>query len=324
MPSNVTNDENSRSRALRRRRIRRTGQPEDLATRPLPRKEPKLDQLDGGNPFADHTNVSDASSKKFVEKDEEGVGLWMEELELKEAMAEKQPHPETSNSLVHGSDLLRSGKFEETGPVPNRFSPELPNDEMRDLGSRFSDDTSNAGILEFPLKPISYTDMTAPVFTNPFGNPNESFRPLSPLYNDEYIDLPDVFLQPGGYTASVPQVSSSSAAVSPRGTEELDKSIERAILRSKAKEISPLNTSEMTPADRKVVRRIMFKHSQSRRQASSKYKPKLAAAFRARQREIKAGKASHSRPVVPPRPKKSFVTPYSQSGNLIWSVIRGC
>ncbi|KAJ8092765.1 hypothetical protein PM082_023593 [Marasmius tenuissimus] len=163
---------------------------------------PKLDQLDGGNPFADHTNVSDASSKKFVEKDEEEIGLWMEELELKEVTAEKRPHPETSNSLVHASDLLRSGKFEETGPVPDRFSPELPNDEMRDLGSRFLDDTSNAGIPEFPLKPISYTDMTAPVFTNPFGNPNESFRPLSPLYNDEYIDLSDVFLQPGGYTAS--------------------------------------------------------------------------------------------------------------------------
>ncbi|KAJ8092787.1 hypothetical protein PM082_023615 [Marasmius tenuissimus] len=279
--------------------------------RPLLRKEPKLDQLDGGNPFADHTNVSDTSSKKVVEKDEEQIGLWMEKLELKEETAEKRPHPETSNSLVHASDLLRSD-VEETEPVPNRFLPELPNDEMRDLGSRFSDDMSNAGIPEFPLKPISYTDMSAPVFTNPFGNPNETFRPLSPLYSDEYIDLPDVFLQPGGYTASVPQASPSSAAASPRSTEELEKSIERAILRSKAKEISPLDTSEMTPADRKVVRRTVFNHSQSRRHASSKYKPKLAAAFRARQREIKARKASHSRPIVPPRPKKSFMIPYFQ------------
>ncbi|KAK1230534.1 hypothetical protein PQX77_006369 [Marasmius sp. AFHP31] len=310
MPSNMTNNENA---SPRRRPEQYAGTaPGEQASlkisrpQPLRRKEPKLDQLDRDNPFADYTNVSDTPSKKVAEKDEEQIGLWMEELELKEETAEKRSHPEVSNSLVHESALLRSGNVEETRPAPNRIPPELPNDEMRDLGSRFSEDMSSAGVPELPLKPISYTDMTAPVFTNPFGNPNETFRPLSPLYSDEYIDLPDVFLQPGGYTASVPQTSSAS----PRSAEELEKSIERAILRSKSKEISPLDTSEMTPADRKVLRSVMFNQSQSRRHASSKYNPKLAAAFRARQREIKARKASHSRPVVPPRPKKSFVIPY--------------
>ncbi|KAL0059024.1 hypothetical protein AAF712_014262 [Marasmius tenuissimus] len=168
MPSNVTNNGIA---SVERRSAYYAGvapgeQGNLKISRPrlLPRKELRLDQFDSGIPFSDHTNVSDTSSKKVMEKDEEQIGLWMEKLELKNKTTEKQPHPEASDSLVHERDLLRAGKIEETRPAPNGDSPELPNEDTRYLGSRFSNDMSGTGVPEFPLKPIWYTDMTAPVF----------------------------------------------------------------------------------------------------------------------------------------------------------------
>ncbi|KAL0567569.1 hypothetical protein V5O48_014429 [Marasmius crinis-equi] len=242
----------------------------------IPRPPSDATKAEGSTLFKDYTNSVHVEGGK---SDEEQISMWMEELKMQENGSEDHGMVERSESDSEYSEPEVAEN--ETSPRQKPASTSNPS-VASSLHSRFSDGDS---MPEFPLVPIGYTDMTPPIFTNPFSNsPGETLDPLPPLTSDDYIDLPEYFKQPGG-------------------NKELKPSASLIWRRAKAKDISPLDTSEMTLTDRRLLRRILFESMTDKRHTKkSKVQHKLESAFRARQREIRAKKPSH----IPVRPKRSL------------------
>ncbi|KAF9269347.1 hypothetical protein L218DRAFT_994301 [Marasmius fiardii PR-910] len=166
--------------------------------------------------------------------------------------------------------------------------------------SRFSEDTQStcSGVSELP-KPITYADRSPPLFTNPFGG-NRLLAPLPPLTRDDYIPLANIFLQREDDKSPSPPTSKAPLRRKPPPT------VPSSMLR--AKDISPFDTSEMTPADRKMRRRLLFEEAR-RAWKKPHSNTSSSARFRARQREIRANKPG-TRPPVPLPPKRPLILPY--------------
>ncbi|KAG7094317.1 hypothetical protein E1B28_007919 [Marasmius oreades] len=288
-------------------------------------------------PFTDYTNVpvpvvaaancnpgqqtgtlSDAGGVK----DEEQVGMWMEELRIKEeeergnqlgssagedwnhmlgeGVGNGQPNETSGGTLgctpdIHVGDETPQTPTPTPTPTCDRADRRDSEDDPLKLRSRFSEDSDStySDLSDLP-KPIGYPDMSLPVFTNPFGG-NAPLAPLAPLTQTDFIPLPNVFLQPGGY-----KEPPSRKRKRPPPTEE-------STVLIRANDISPFDTSEMTRTDRKLLKRMLFEEFKrvSRKPPLNPTKPGLVQVFRARQREIKARKPGRR----PPRPKRSLVFP---------------
>ncbi|KAL0571916.1 hypothetical protein V5O48_010047 [Marasmius crinis-equi] len=272
--------------------------------RPLPRKQPiqlnELETWERSSPFADYTNTSGSDKAQNVDERDEGqIATWMKGLRLSDHARDSVEGHGKEKDRVEAKDGGEETELLEENTVDEVDRATPTPCATPHLRSRFSDDFSSHLLSpEFPLKPIASTDMTPPTFTDPFSDTHKTFGPLPPLTSEDYIDLPDVFLQPGGYKE--PSSSSSNVLPPPPSPKMV----------FHTKEISPFDTSEMTPADFNLRGRILSNlDSKPKPRSWSVRKHTFGAAFRARQREIRARKASHSKPAVPPRPKRSLALP---------------